>query len=228
MARVLTILADELARRTVGDHLRLAGQVVSAASRAEEGLALARSDRPELIVIDGTLPDARGVDVCIALKQEPLTRGASVMIVSESAREIDRIVALELGAEDYVLKPFNLRELVLRVLAILRRRGVADRGSAAAEETIGALKIDRHAYRVWSNGAEVSLSTLEFHVLLAIFDVRPHVRGRDALLRSLWGVEGASDSRALDTSIRRLRRKLGVAAACIETVRGVGYRFRAH
>src|SRR5262249_20659078 len=162
---------------------------------------------------------------CRRLKQNPQTSAIPVVMVTAKGEEVDRIVGFELGADDYVVKPFSVRELILRARAILRRGDA----STALEEQIdfGKLRIDRAAHRAWACGQEVGLTALELRLLLMLYDRRGRVLTRDLLLDEVWGTHADVTTRNVDTHVKRVREKLGEAGEYIETVRGVGYRFRA-
>jgi two-component system phosphate regulon response regulator PhoB len=150
-----------------------------------------------------------------------------VVMVTANGEEIDRVVGFELGADDYVVKPFSTRELLLRVQAVLRRRQVPS--APAAEGTgpirFGCLVMDRNAHRAWVNDSEVQLTALEFKLLGTLYDRRDRVQTRGSLLEDVWGASAEMATRTVDTHVKRLREKLGPAGDYIETVRGVGYRF---
>jgi two-component system phosphate regulon response regulator PhoB len=160
------------------------------------------------------------MDVCRSLKREAATAGARILIVTAKGEEVDRIVGFELGADDYVTKPFSVRELLLRVQAVLRR---TTPDSLAVLE-IGTLRLDRTAHRVTVGGAEVQLTSLEFKLLETLLERQDRVQTRGVLLADVWGFSSELASRTVDTHVKRLREKLGTASQYIETVRGVGYR----
>ena len=145
------------------------------------------------------------------------------MMLTAKGEEIDRVVGFELGADDYVVKPFSVRELVLRVQAVLRRASAEEQPQAIVE--FGVLRIDRDAHRAWVDGKEVELTALEFKLLVMLYDRRNRVQTREALLQDVWGIDADMTTRTVDTHVKRLREKLGPAGEYIETVRGVGYRF---
>jgi two-component system phosphate regulon response regulator PhoB len=220
VARLLVLLpaAD---RGALLDPLRADGHAVSWFERADEGLRAAAETPPDLVLLDASLPDRNALAVTRELKASPSQRDVPVVVISNSGNEIDRVVSLELGAEDYVVRPYSSRELVLRVRAILRRR------TPRAEPTSdrwGTLRVDRAAHRLWASGREVVLSAMEWRLLLFLFDAREQVRTREELLRDVWGVEDDEETRSLDAMIKRLRDKLGEAGRVLQTVRGVGYR----
>jgi len=225
MARILAIEDEKDLQEVLAYNLRAAGHEAVGALSGREGLALARASPPELVLLDLMLPDMPGFDVCRALKADPATRAVPIMVLSARGEEIDRVVGFELGVDDYVVKPFSVRELVLRVGAVLRRsQGAPETGEAAL---FGRLRVDRAAHRAFVDGAEVELTALEFKLLLALFDRRDRVQTRDGLLDEVWGISADVTSRTVDTHVKRLREKLGRAGDYVETVRGVGYRFAA-
>jgi two-component system phosphate regulon response regulator PhoB len=233
MARVLVVEDEADLQAVLEYNLKAAGYDVLVAGDAAQGLALAREQRPDLVLLDLMLPDASGLEVCRTLKGEAETRDIQVMMVTAKGEEIDRVVGFELGADDYVVKPFSTRELLLRVQAVLRRRqgrGEAG-GEAQADEgasiRFGCLVVDRDAHRVFVNGAEVQLTALEFKLLGTLYDRRDRVQSRGTLLEDVWDASAEMATRTVDTHVKRLREKLGPAGDYIETVRGVGYRFIA-
>jgi two-component system phosphate regulon response regulator PhoB len=197
------------------------------AHNGEDGLAQAlRAPQPDLVVLDLMLPDISGTEVLRRLRNVDETRDIGVLILSARSDEIDRVVGFEVGADDYVGKPFSTRELMLRVRALLRRA----RPEAVArdqEENFGDLRIDPGAHRVWVQNEEIELTALEFKLLSTFLARRGRVQTRDVLLTDVWGISGETRTRTVDTHVKRLREKLGPAAAYVETVRGVGYRFAA-
>jgi two-component system phosphate regulon response regulator PhoB len=183
---------------------------------------MATESPPDLIILDLTLPDTDGNEICRALKRSDATRDVPVMIVSVNNAEIDRVVAFELGVDDFVAKPFSLRELVLRIRAVLRRYEQSKQSDG--QISYGPVQLDRLSHRVWVDGRQVELSLLEFKILQALCEQGRRVRSREELLEIIWGSEAAISARSVDAYVKRLRKKLGPARHCIETVRGVGYR----
>lgn len=223
MSRILVIEDEPDIRQVLDYNLRLAGHEVSAAARGLDGLRLVREESPELVILDLMLPDIPGTEVCRTLKDNPQTRTLPVVMLTARGEEIDRVVGFELGADDYITKPFSVRELVLRVRAVLRRK--VPTSSDAPTIEFGNLRIDRAAHRVWVDGAEVELTALEFKLLVTLYDRRNRVQSRESLLDHVWGIEARISTRTVDAHVKRLREKIGVARDYIETVRGVGYRF---
>ena len=221
----ILIVEDE---RDVVDLLTLnlrkaGGFIISTASDGAAGLQKARTEKPAFIILDLMLPKMPGLEVCKILKTDPGTRHIPIMMLTAKAEEIDRIVGLEFGADDYVTKPFSPREVVLRIKAILRRgRGESD------EETVtaGAITIDPVRHQVSVGGKRVHLTSIEFKLLRTLLQRRGRVQARDRLLNDVWGYESVIDTRTVDTHVRRLREKLGKAGDAIQTVRSFGYRFQ--
>jgi two-component system, OmpR family, phosphate regulon response regulator PhoB len=226
MARILIVEDESDILHTLDYNLRQAGHEVYTAARGQEGLAAARRWRPDLVLLDLMLPDIPGTEVCKAIRQDPQVKDTAVVMLTARAEEVDRVVGFELGADDYVAKPFSVRELLLRVQAILRRR---EPPPAAAEGPIefGVLKVDRASHRAWVEGSEVELTALEFKLLVTLFDRKDRVQSRATLLADVWEMRGGVETRTVDTHVKRLREKLGAARDYIETVRGAGYRFAA-
>ncbi len=202
-------------------NFRKAGFRISTAADGASGLQKAREDRPDFIVLDLMLPKMSGLEVCKILKNDTATSHIPILMLTAKAEEIDRIVGLEFGADDYVTKPFSPREILLRIRAILRR------GETPGESLkAGPISIDAARHEVRVNGKQVHLTSLEFKLLQTLMQRRGRVQNRDRLLNEVWGYEAVIDTRTVDTHVRRLREKLGKAGDAIETVRGFGYRVR--
>jgi DNA-binding response OmpR family regulator len=202
-------------------NLRKAGYKTSAAADGVTGLQKARDDKPDFIILDLMLPKMSGLEVCRILKSDAATARMPILMLTAKAEEIDRIVGLEFGADDYVTKPFSPREVVLRIRAILRRGEKADERLSA-----GPIAIDPARHEVRVNGKQVHLTSIEFKLLQRLMQRRGRVQDRDRLLNEVWGYETVIDTRTVDTHVRRLREKLGKAGDAVETVRGFGYRLR--
>ena len=223
MARLLVIEDEKDIRDVLAYNLEQAGHKVQLVAKGEEGLRLARERKPDAVILDLMLPDLPGTEVCKRLKADPGTRGVRVVMLTAKGEEIDRVVGFELGADDYIVKPFSVRELVLRLQAVLRRGG----GDEDSHDIIefGVLRVDRDAHRAWVEGREVELTALEFRLLVLLYDRRNRVQTREALLQDVWSIDADITTRTVDTHVKRLREKLGSAGDYVETVRGVGYRF---
>ncbi|MEJ7729162.1 MAG: response regulator [Polyangiaceae bacterium] len=222
MARVLVIDDEPGLQKVLEFNFRQAGHEIVCVSTGQAGVQRAKEMRPDIVLLELMLPDGPGIDVFRALQRAPDTKEIPVVIVSARGDEVDRIVGFELGAADYVVKPFSVRELVLRIQAILRRVHVS-RDRSVIE--FGCLRIDEDAHRVFVEGTEIELTLLEYKLLLALYENRARVQTRAGLLDGVWGIDVGITSRTVDTHVKRLRDKLGRAGDYIETVRGIGYRF---
>ncbi len=226
-ARILVVEDESDLAELVAFNLRQAGHTVSTAGTGSTALAEVQRKRPDLIVLDVMLPDITGVEVCRRLRRQEATQTIPVVMLTAKGEEVDRVVGFEVGADDYVVKPFSPRELVLRVEAILRRVSSPSEEAAPQTITVGDLVIDVPGHRVEIEGEELVLTALEFRLLLDLAKRRGRVQSRDALLERVWGYSPGIETRTVDTHVKRLREKLGSAASYIETVRGVGYRMRS-
>jgi DNA-binding response OmpR family regulator len=204
-------------------NLKQAGFDVLTASDGAEALKKARSALPSLIVLDLMLPEIDGLEVCKMLRRDPTTAKLPIVMVTAKAAEIDRILGLELGADDYLTKPFSPRELVLRIKKILQRGQAPEDKSEVYQ--FGDLVIDTPRHLVSWRGKPIDLTATEFKLLAVLAQRRGRVQSREHLLRDVWEYNSLIDTRTVDTHMRRLREKLGPAAKCLDTVRGVGYRF---
>jgi two-component system phosphate regulon response regulator PhoB len=205
-------------------HLAKAGYKVSSASTGTDALALAKRDRPSLIVLDLMLPGMSGFDVLAKLREDATTAGIAVLMLTARKEEPDRIRGLELGADDYLTKPFSPQELVLRVGAILRR--LAGAGEQSDLIQVGPIRIDRSAHSVTVNSHEVELTPTEYKLLLTLAERKGRVQARTHLLETVWDAAPDIQTRTVDMHIQRLRTKLHPAGDLIETVRGFGYRLK--
>jgi two-component system phosphate regulon response regulator PhoB len=203
--------------------LHQAGFRVVSASDGQQAIDLVRRDRPDLVILDLLLPTLPGTEVARILRQEQKTRAIPILMLTARGSEVDRIVGFELGADDYVVKPFSPRELVLRVQAILRRDRLEVQEERIAFEP---LVIDLASRTVQLDGKEIDLTSTEFKLLHRLARRPGRAFSRDRLLSEVWGFSGELETRTVDTHMKRLRSKLGPIAAWIETVRGLGYRFR--
>ncbi len=224
MARILVVEDEVDLQQVLQYNLRQAGHDVLSAERGGDALRVVRERPPDLVLLDLMLPDISGIDVCKTLKANASTAHIPVMMLTARGEEIDRVVGFEMGADDYVVKPFSVRELLLRIQALLRR---THPGAESDAITFGVLRMDRGAHRAWVEDEEIALTALEFRLLLTLYERRNRVQSRTALLDSVWGIDADITTRTVDTHVKRLREKIGDAGAYIETVRGVGYRFRS-
>jgi len=229
MALILIIEDEEDLVDTLEYNLEQEGHQTRSAGEGERGLELAhREPIPDLILLDIMLPDISGKEVCRRLRAEDATHEVPVVMMTARGEEIDRVIGFEVGADDYVVKPFSVRELMLRIRAILRRVQTAPEDVEDDDEreiAFGRLKVDPPGHRVWVDSEEVRLTALEFRLLLTLLKRRGRVQSRDTLLSDVWGYSAEVTTRTVDTHIKRLRSKLGDCGSYIETIRGVGYRF---
>lgn len=204
-------------------NLKALGFQISTASDGASALDKVQSKRPDLIILDLMIPSISGLEVCKTLKKNSETASIPIIMLTAKSEEVDRIVGLELGADDYVTKPFSPRELALRVQSVLRRG--TEKVTLDETLTIGAITVDSSKHEVLLQGKPIDLTATEFNLLALLMQRRGRVQNRDRLLNDVWGYEAAIDTRTVDTHVRRLRSKLGKHADVIETIRGVGYKF---
>jgi DNA-binding response OmpR family regulator len=222
-SKVLVVDDEPEAVELVEFNLKGAGYDVTTASDGAEALNKARRIQPNLVILDVMMPEIDGMEVCKLMRRDPATSGIPIIMLTAKASEVDRVLGLELGADDYVVKPFSPRELVLRVKKLLERGKPAE--SAKEKMVFGDLVIDLPRHVVFWKGKEILLTATEFKLLSTLAQRKGRVQSRDALLRDVWGYESMIDTRTVDTHMRRLREKLGAAAKFLDTLRGVGYRF---
>ncbi len=205
----------------VSFNLKGAGFSVVTAGDGNSALQMAKEHVPSLIILDVMMPGMDGTEVCKFLKKDPLTSSIPVVMLTAKGETVDKILGLELGADDYITKPFSPRELVLRAKSILKRRG-----SEKIEDTliVGEITLDRARHEVFIKGKAIVLTATEFKLLSLLIERKGRVQSRDRLLQDVWDYSSAIDTRTVDTHVRRLRKKLGKNAKLIETTRGVGYR----
>lgn len=224
MKPILIIEDDPDIAEGVRYNLERDGLTARVALTGEQGLkmALDTRDAPVLIILDLMLPGMSGAELCRRLRREPATKRTPIIMLTARTTEADRIAGFELGADDYISKPFSVRELVARVRAVLRR---ATDGSGEAQYEDERLTVDFDDMRVVCDGAPIKLTRKEYSLLTVLARAHGRVATRQTLLDNVWGYEYYGDSRTLDVHIRRLRQKLGSCGDCVETVVGVGYRF---
>jgi two-component system phosphate regulon response regulator PhoB len=223
--KILVVDDEPDALELLGFKLKEAGYQPVLVKDGVEALVAARADRPALVVLDLMLPEIDGLEVCKLLRRDPATASVPIIMLTARAAETDRVVGLELGADDYVTKPFSPRELVLRIKKLLGRAKSTD--DAATGLRVGPIEIDPARHEVRVAGRPLVLTATEFKLLELLACRRGRVQTRDRLLQDVWGYENSIETRTVDTHMRRLREKLGEAAPLLETVRGVGYRFAA-
>ncbi len=222
--RILVIEDEADIRELLRFNLERENFRVEEAEDGPTGLELARKHKPDLILLDVMLPGMDGFTVCKELEKDRVTVGIPIIMLTARGETIDRILGLELGADDYVVKPFHVRELLLRIRAILRRQQPANPDAPVLEHNGILLNIDAHTATL--DGAPLDLTATEFRLLAELLSHKGRVHTREALLASVWGYQFEGYARTVDTHVRRLRAKLGHAAESIETIRGVGYRVK--
>ncbi|MEM7049650.1 MAG: response regulator transcription factor [Acidobacteriota bacterium] len=222
--RILIVEDDSDIAEVLRYNLEKEDYRVEIVPRGDDALEAARSRAPDLMVVDLMLPGMDGLDLTRILKRNPETERIPIVMLTAKAEEIDRIVGLELGADDYIPKPFSPREVVLRIKAVLRR--FVPEPEATETLNLGAIALDIPGHRLTVRGDEVTLTATEFRLLKLLMERRGRVQSRSRLLSDVWGYADGIDSRTVDTHIRRLRRKLADEADRIETIIGVGYRLR--
>ncbi len=222
---ILIVEDEKDIRELLAYSLGKEGFTVIEADNGVSALNLANMKQPDLVILDLMLPGMDGLSVCKQMQRDPLTAGIPVIMLTAKGEEVDRIVGLELGATDYIVKPFSLREVALRVHSVLRR------GNAPAQQPVmqcGPITVDSSSHTVLVGGKEVDLTVTEFHLLEDLVQHQGKVRDRKQILTAVWGHSFEGYSRTVDTHVRRLRAKLGKGADMIETIRGIGYRIRGN
>jgi len=222
--RILIIEDEPDIRKTLEYNLSREGFDVVCASSLSEGKESIEADKFSLILLDLMLPDGSGLDLCRELKADPKKNLTPIIILTAKDDEVDKVVGFELGADDYVTKPFSVRELILRVKAVLKRGNVKSE-NLEVQRQFGDLVIDVDSHEVFVNNDPVILTALEFKLLRQLVDRRGRVQSRDQLLSDVWGYSADVTTRTVDTHIKRLREKLGAMGKYVQTIRGVGYKF---
>jgi two-component system, OmpR family, phosphate regulon response regulator PhoB len=223
MGRVLVIDGDAARRVALAGALGTSSHEVEIAATAASGTYVARVSRPDLVLVESALPDGTSAELCTALRRDPLTARTLVLVLGAGGDEADRIVAFECGADDYVARPFSMRELLLRVRALLRRIRLSPKSELIA---LGSVRIDRGTRRVTLDGITVPLTRRELDLLLRLVDGRGRVLARNTIVADVWP-DDAPSQRVVDTTLKRLRRKLPTVGRRIRTIRGVGYELTA-
>jgi two-component system phosphate regulon response regulator PhoB len=225
MSQKILIIEDEPdIRKTLEYNISREGYEVTSASSLSEARQSLELSSFSLLLLDLMLPDGSGLDLFRELKQDKSKSSMSVIILTAKDDEVDKVVGFELGADDYVTKPFSVRELILRVKAVLKR-GVSKSDNVEVQRQFGELKIDVDSHEVFVNDEHISLTALEFKLLRQLVDRRGRVQSRDQLLSDVWGYSSDVTTRTVDTHIKRLREKLGDMGKYVQTIRGVGYKF---
>jgi two-component system phosphate regulon response regulator PhoB len=228
--RILVVDDEPDLRQLVTFNLREAGFEVDAVGSGQAGLALAAKTRPAVILLDLMLPDLPGTEVCRQLRADAVLADSGVLMLTARSDEYDRLLGFEVGADDYVVKPFSVRELVMRVRALARRTAErrAARATAGSDRKLQwrGMELDPVRHRVVLDGVELQLRPLEFKLLHVLLENPGRVLSRSQLLEEVWGLSGDAASRTVDTHVRRLRERLGKYGEAVETVHGFGYRLR--
>jgi two-component system, OmpR family, phosphate regulon response regulator PhoB len=225
--RILVVEDERDISALVAYHLTKEGYRVRTAEGGREALDAAEGERPDLIILDLMLPGFSGYDVLAELRRRPDLIDVPVVLLTARREEVDRVKGLELGADDYVTKPFSPRELVLRVAAVLRRSQAPAVAGSGRILRGGSVLVDVNAMRVEIDGAPVELTPTEYRLLVTLLERRGRVQSRQQLLEDAWDIHARIETRTVDMHVQRLRSKLGEAGRMIETVRGFGYRYRA-
>ncbi len=222
---ILVIEDEPDIRRNLEYNLGREGFKSSSVGSLDEANEKLKSKKFDLILLDLMLPDGSGLDLCKKIKSNSETEATPIIILTAKDDEVDKVVGFELGADDYVTKPFSVRELILRVKAILKRSDTKTKEVLEVERKFGDLKIDVDSHEVHVDSQLIELTALEFRLLKELVDKRGRVQSRDQLLSEVWGYNAEVTTRTVDTHIKRLREKLGSMGKYVQTIRGVGYKF---
>jgi len=229
MKNIILVIEDEPdINKTISYNLLTEGFEPISAYNLLEADDWIQSNSPDLILLDLMLPDGSGLDFCKRIKSKDKFNNIPVIILTAKDDEVDKVVGFELGADDYVTKPFSVRELILRIKAILKRKTITSHSEnvdSNESKEFGKLKIDTDSHEVFIDNNEIILTALEFKLLKHLVDRRGRVQTRDQLLSDVWGYSAQITTRTVDTHVKRLREKLGIMGKHVETIRGVGYRF---
>ena len=223
--KILIIEDEPDIRRNLEYNLGREGFNASSVGSLDEANEKLKSKKFDLILLDLMLPDGSGLDLCKKIKSNSETEATPIIILTAKDDEVDKVVGFELGADDYVTKPFSVRELILRVKAILKRSDTKTKEVVEVERQFGDLKIDVDSHEVHVDSQLIELTALEFRLLKELVDKRGRVQSRDQLLAEVWGYNAEVTTRTVDTHIKRLREKLGSMGKYVQTIRGVGYKF---
>ena len=223
--KILIIEDEPDIRRNLEYNLGREGFNASSVGTLDKAYKKIKLKKFDLILLDLMLPDGSGLELCKKIKSNSETEATPVVILTAKDDEVDRVVGFELGADDYVTKPFSVRELILRVKAILKRSDTKTKEVVEVERQFGDLKIDVDSHEVHVDSKLIELTALEFRLLKELVDKRGRVQSRDQLLSEVWGYNAEVTTRTVDTHIKRLREKLGSMGRYVQTIRGVGYKF---
>jgi len=229
MKKILVIEDEEDLNQTLSFNLENEGYKVTPALKGSEALAILENESPpDLVILDLMLPDMPGLDICRHIRSKDNLKNISVIIVTAKGEEVDRVVGFELGADDYIVKPYSVRELMLRIQAQLRRNDsseVTEENSEEGNISFKDLLIDNSKHKVFLSDKKISLTAKEYTLLKYLLSKADKVQTRDILLDKVWGYDNSVTTRTVDTHVKRLRSKLGKYGKNIETIRGVGYIF---
>ena len=224
MKKVLIIEDEKDLAELLAFNIEKEGYATICVHDGKMGLERACSELPDLILLDLMLPGLLGTEVCKALRKDQRTAHIPIIMITAKGDEIDRVVGFEVGADDYIVKPFSMREMALRVKAVMRRYEHEPDQQQAEILAIGDIVIDKQRHIVMSSGSEIELTSTEFKLLLFLAEKKGCVQSREQLLQKVWGYNNTADTRTVDTHVTRLRGKLGMPGDIIKTVRGFGYK----
>jgi two-component system, OmpR family, phosphate regulon response regulator PhoB len=223
MAKRILIVEDELdLRSTLEFKFKSEGYTVNAVSKGKEAIEAIARKKPDLVLLDLMLPDMSGLDVCKTIRNSADSFDTAIIMLTAKGEEVDRVLGFELGADDYVVKPFSIRELALRASTVLKRR---EKQEETNNISLGDIEINLSSYRVFISKTEIQLTAKEFLLFKHLVQKNGRIQTREVLLEEVWGYNSFVTTRTVDTHVKRLRSKIGDIGSKIETVRGIGYRF---
>ena len=223
IAKILIVEDEPDIRDTLSYNFEKEGFKVLSSPNGKSALKLLESNEPNIVILDLMLPDMSGLDICRQIKNDKKLSDTSIIMLTAKSEEVDRIVGFELGADDYVTKPFSVRELILRVKVLIKKHTTTEHKDTSI--SLGSIYMNLDAHVVKINKKDIILTALEFKLLKHLLQRKGRVQTRDQLLGDVWGYSSEVTTRTVDTHIKRLREKLGVVADYIQTIRGVGYKF---
>ena len=223
IAKILIVEDEPDIRDTLSYNFEKEGFEVLSSPNGKSALKLLESNEPNIVILDLMLPDMSGLDICRQIKNDKKLSDTSIIMLTAKSEEVDRIVGFELGADDYVTKPFSIRELILRVKVLIKKHTTTEHKDTSI--SLGSIYMNLDAHVVKINKKDIILTALEFKLLKHLLQRKGRVQTRDQLLGDVWGYSSQVTTRTVDTHIKRLREKLGVVADYIQTIRGVGYKF---
>lgn len=223
ISKILIVEDEPDIRDTLSYNFEKEGFEVLSSPNGKSALKLLESNEPKIVILDLMLPDMSGLDICRQIKNDKKLSDTSIIMLTAKSEEVDRIVGFELGADDYVTKPFSIRELILRVKVLIKKHTTTEHKDTSI--SLGSIYMNLDAHVVKINKKDIILTALEFKLLKHLLQRKGRVQTRDQLLGDVWGYSSEVTTRTVDTHIKRLREKLGVVADYIQTIRGVGYKF---